>query len=153
MLEERRNPRFGHQRIANQISYTFTIHVDKDAVRRVLTTHYKPELVSGGPSWLTFLGYTRDSLWNVDMFRCDSIILRSHWVMVAMDQNTQRITGFAVHSGTLDGPTLCRMLTRIRRIAHHDLELRQLPAVQFQGWQPTFKPNTSRALVLPRPQS
>ncbi len=90
----------------------FNIQVDKDVVRRVLATHYKPEPGSGGPSWLTFLGYSKDSLWSVDLFRCESIILRSHWVMVVMDQYSRRIIGFAVHAGTVDGPTLCSMFNR-----------------------------------------
>jgi putative transposase len=29
--------------------------------------------------------------------------------MVVMDQFTRRIVGFAVHAGSVDGPTLCRM--------------------------------------------
>jgi transposase InsO family protein len=29
--------------------------------------------------------------------------------MVVMDQYTRRIIGFAVHAGSVDGPTLCRM--------------------------------------------
>jgi hypothetical protein len=28
-------------------------------------------------------GHVKDSLWSVDLFRCESILLRSHWVMVA----------------------------------------------------------------------
>jgi putative transposase len=45
----------------------------------------------------------------VDLFRCESIVLKSHWVMVVMDQYSRRIIGFAVHAGNVDGPTLCRM--------------------------------------------
>jgi putative transposase len=37
----------------------------------------------------------KDSLWSVDLFRCESILLRSHWVMV-MDVFTRRIVGFGV---------------------------------------------------------
>jgi hypothetical protein len=40
---------------------------------------------SDGPSWLTFLARTKDSLRSVDLFRCQSILLRSHWVMLVMD--------------------------------------------------------------------
>jgi transposase InsO family protein len=42
-------------------------------------------------------------------FRCESILLKSHWLMVAMDQYTRRIIGFAVRAGNVDGPALCRM--------------------------------------------
>ncbi len=50
-----------------------------------------------------------DSLWSIDLFRCESIILKSHWVLVVMDQFTRRIIGFGVQAGTVDGPSLCRM--------------------------------------------
>lgn len=72
---KRRNPNFGYQRIAEQISLVFDVEIDKDLVRRVLAKHYKPEPGSNGPSWLTFLGHSRDSLWSVDLFRCESLIL------------------------------------------------------------------------------
>jgi len=77
---KRRNPRFGCRRIAEQISFTFDVDIDKDVVRRVLANHYRPDPGSGGPSWLTFLGHTKDSLWSVDLFRCEPMILKSHWV-------------------------------------------------------------------------
>jgi hypothetical protein len=31
-----------------------------------------------GPSWLSFIGHTQDSLWSVDVFRCESIVLRRY---------------------------------------------------------------------------
>ncbi len=110
---KRRNPCFGYQRIADQISLLFDINVDKDMVLRVLARHYRPGPGSSGPSWLTFLGNSKDSLWSVDLFRCESIILQSHWVMVVMDQFTQQIIGFSVHAGPVDGPTLCRLFNSI----------------------------------------
>ena len=110
---KRRNPNFGYQRIADQISLVFGIEIDKDVVRRVLAKQYRPELGSNGPSWLTFLGHSKDSLWSVDLFRCESLILKSHWVMVVMDQYTRRIIGFAVHAGVIDGPTVCRLFNSI----------------------------------------
>ena len=62
---KRRNPRFGCIKIAEQISKTFAIPVEKDVVRRILATHYQPDQTDG-PSWLTFLGHTKDSLWSMD---------------------------------------------------------------------------------------
>ena len=100
---KRRNPNFGYQRIADQISLVFDLEIDKDVVRRVLARHYRPQPGSSGPSWLTFLGHSKDSLWSVDLFRCESLIITSHWVMVVMDQFSRRIVGFAVNAGTLDG--------------------------------------------------
>ena len=70
---------------------------------------------SGGPSWLTFLGHAKDSLWSIDLFRCESAILRSHWVLVVMDQYTRRIVGFGIHAGTVDGRALCRMFNHAIR--------------------------------------
>lgn len=110
---KRRNPNFGYQRIADQISLVFDIEIDKDVVRRVLAMHYRPEPGSNGPSWLTFLGHSKDSLWSVDFFRCESLILKSHWVMILMDQFSRRIVGFAVHAGPLDGPAVCRLFNSI----------------------------------------
>jgi putative transposase len=59
---KRRNPRFGCPRIALIISRIFGITIDKHLVRRVLLKHVAPEFSGGGPSWLTFLGQTKDSL-------------------------------------------------------------------------------------------
>jgi transposase InsO family protein len=45
----------------------------------------------------------------MDLFRCESILLKSHWVLVVMDQFTRRIIGFGVHPGDVDGVALCCM--------------------------------------------
>ena len=62
-----------------------------------------------GPSWLSFIGHTTDSLWSVDLFRCESIVLQSYWVLVVMDQFTRRLVGIGVHRGAVTGADLCRM--------------------------------------------
>src|SRR6266496_2914023 len=64
---KRRNPNWGCPRITQQITLAFGIGINKDVVRRVLDNHYHPELKSGGPSWLTFIGHMKDSLWSVDL--------------------------------------------------------------------------------------
>jgi len=33
----------------------------------------------------------KDSLWSIDLFRCEFIRLKSHWVLVVMDQFTRRL--------------------------------------------------------------
>jgi len=109
---KRRNPRFGCPRIAQQINLAFDLDLDRDSVRRVLATRYHPDPSNRGPSWLTTIGHAKDSLWSVDLFRCESILLKSHWVMVVMDQYTRRIIGFGVHAGNVDGPALCRMFNQ-----------------------------------------
>ena len=107
---KRRNSRFGCPRIAQEINKAFGVDIDKDVVRRVLEKHYRPGPDSGhGPSWLTFIGHLKDSLWSIDLFRCESILLNTHWVLVVMDQFTRRIIGFGVHAGDVDGVALCRM--------------------------------------------
>ncbi len=96
---KRRNSSYGQRRIAMQISIAFGVEIDKDVVRRVLNKHYKNNPNDNGPSWLTFIGHMKDSLWTDDMFCCESIHLKTHWVMVVMEQFTRTIIGFFVHSG------------------------------------------------------
>jgi putative transposase len=110
---KRRNPRFGCRRIAQQIAFLFGVEIDKDVVRRVLAKHCRPTSGSDGPSWITTLGRAKDSLWSVDLFRCESLILKTHWVMVVMDQFTRRIIGFSVQPSAPDGPALCRMFNQV----------------------------------------
>ena len=69
---KQRNPTWGCPRIAQQIALAFDIPIDKDVVRRILASHYRPAKNSGGPSWLTFIGHLKDSLWSLDLFRCES---------------------------------------------------------------------------------
>ena len=106
-----RNPRFGCPRIALIISRTFGVDIDKNVVYRVLAKHYRraPGGAGAGPSWLSFIGHATDSLWSVDLFRCESVVLRSYWVLVVMDQFTRRLVGIGVHCGTMTGVDVCRM--------------------------------------------
>src|SRR5713226_8531304 len=92
---KQRNPTWGCPRIAQQMALAFDILIDKDVIRRILASHYRPGHDSGGPSWLTFIGHVKDSLWSLDLFRCESATLRTHWVLVVMDQYTRGIIGFS----------------------------------------------------------
>jgi hypothetical protein len=47
------------------------------------------------------------------MFRCESILLRSHWVMVVMDVFTRRVIGFGVERADPCGVSVCRMFNQI----------------------------------------
>ena len=97
-------PFFGYLRIAQQISHAFGLDIDKDVVRRVLAKHYRPGgSDSSGPSWLTLIGQAKDSLWSIDLFRCESILLRSFGVLLVMDVFTRRIIGFGVERADIDG--------------------------------------------------
>ena len=134
---KRRNPRWGCPRIAQQIALAFGVDIDKDIVRRILNSHYRPESDSAGPTWLTFLGHTKDSLWSCDLFRCESAILRTHWVLVVMDQFTRRIIGFGVHRGAVDGAALCCMFRRAigGKILPQYLSSDHDPLYRFQQWK------------------
>jgi putative transposase len=134
---KRRNPRFGCVRIAQQIAHAFGVDIDKDVVRRVLAKHYRPgDSGANGPSWLTFIADMKDGLWSVDLFRCESILLHSHWVLLVMDVYTRRLVGFGVESADIDGVSACRMFNRAiagqqlpRRVStDHD------PLFRFHRW-------------------
>jgi len=112
---KQRNPIWGCPRIAQQITLAFGIPINKDVVRRILAAWYRQKPDSAGPSWLTVLGHAKDSLWSLDLFRCESAALRTHWVLVVMDQWTRRIVGFGVHRGVVDGVGLCRMFNQATR--------------------------------------
>ena len=76
----------------------------------MLARHYRPgDAGTTGPSWLTFLAHAKDSLWSVDLFRCESILLHSYWVLVVIDVFTRRIIGFGIERGSIDGMSVCRM--------------------------------------------
>src|SRR5436309_11496776 len=75
------------------------------------------------------------------LFRCESATLRTHWILVVMDQFTRRIVGFGVHCGVVDGVSLCRMFNRAIRgqtmpkylSSDHD------PLYRFQQWQANLR--------------
>ena len=133
---KRRNPRLGCRKIAEQISSAFGVEINKDVVRRILIQHYPPAPGGAGPSWLAVIGQARDSLWSVDLFRCESILLRSYWVMVVMDIFTRRIIGIDVAAANLDGPGVCRMFNHAiaRQSMPKHLSTDHDPLFRFQRW-------------------
>jgi len=137
-----RNPSWGCPRIAQQIALAFGIQIDKDVVRRILASHYRPKPDAAGPSWLTLIGHLKDSLWSLDLFRCESATLRTHWVLVVMDQFTRRIIGFGVQAGTVNGVALCWMFNRA--ICGHGSMPKYLssdhdPLYGFHQWQANLR--------------
>jgi putative transposase len=106
---KRRNPCFGCRKIAAQISNAFGIELNRDVVRRILIRYYRPGPDGSGPSWFSVIGRARDRLWSVDLFRTESVLLKSYWVMVVMDVYTRRIVGFRVAPANLDGIRVFRM--------------------------------------------
>ena len=73
---KRRNPRFGCRKIAEHMARAFAIAINKDVLRRIFIQHYRPGS-GGGPSWLSVIGQAKDSLWSIDFFRCESILIKA----------------------------------------------------------------------------
>jgi len=138
---KQRNPRYGYRRIAMQVSNSFGVDIDKDVVRRVLAKYYKPKGNHEGPSWLTFIGHMTDSLWSLDLFRCESILLKSHWVMVVMDQFSRRIIGFAIHAGSPNGIAVCCLFNQIisRKALPKYLSSDNDPLFRYFQWQANLR--------------
>jgi transposase InsO family protein len=138
---KKRNPRCGYIRIAQQISTTFGVEVGQDVVRRILAQHYKPTSEDDGPSWLTVLAQCKDSLWSVDFFRTESIHLKTHWVMVVMDQYSRRIIGFSVQPIALHGEAVCRMFNEVlsHGIVPKRLSSDNDPLFKFKRWQANIR--------------
>jgi hypothetical protein len=93
------------------------------------------------PWWLSIIAEARDSLWSVDLFRCESVLLKSFWVMVVMDVFTRRIVGFGVEPAHIDGIGACRMFNHARRgqplpkrlSSDHD------PLFRFHRWRANLR--------------
>src|SRR6516162_10067671 len=137
-----RNPTWGCPQIADQVNLVFGTSINKDVVRRILALHYEPAPNTDGPSWLTFLGHTKDSLWSLDLFCCESVMLRTHWVLVVMDHYTRRIIGFGIHVDVVNGEALCRIFKQAIRGAttlpkylstDHD------PLYRFHQWEANLR--------------
>jgi hypothetical protein len=83
----------------------------------------------------------KDSLWSCDLFRCEFATLRTHGVLVVMNQFTRRIIGFGVHSGGVDPVALCGMFQRAIRgqslpqypSSNHD------PLYRFYQWKANLR--------------
>jgi len=86
------------------------------------------------------LGHTKDSLWSLDLFRTESILLRSHWVLVVL---ISLLAGSSVwvQAVAVDGSALCRMFNQAiagqgpptRLSTDHD------PLFRFGRWQANLR--------------
>jgi hypothetical protein len=87
---------------------------------------------SAGPSWLTVLGHAKDSLWCLDLFRCESAVLRTQPGAVDLPDPRHRTRGAGQRkplSGDRYRLEQGRQHVRCRR-------LRQLTRGEVrQGWQ------------------
>ena len=63
---------------------------------------------------------------------CESILLRSYWVMLVMDLFTRRIVGFGVAPANVDGASVCRMF-------NHAISGQRLPKYLSSDNDPLFR--------------
>jgi putative transposase len=67
--------------------------------------------------------------------------MKSHWVLVVMDQFTCRIIGFGVHACDVDGTALCRMFNSA--ISHqgtpHYLSSDNDPLFRYHRWKANLR--------------
>ena len=77
-----KNPGYGCPKIAILITNVTGQAIDDETVRSILKRHYRP-IPGKGPSWLLPIGNSPNKLWSVDLFRVESVFLKSYWVMVA----------------------------------------------------------------------
>ena len=102
---------------------------------------HRPVPGDDGPSWLTVIGHAKDSLWSVDFFRCDSIPLKSYWIMIVMNVFTRRIIGSGVAPADLNGPVVCRMFNRAiaKQTPPKYLSLDNVPLFRFHRWRANLR--------------
>ena len=67
--------------------------------------------------------------------------LKTHWVMIVMDQFTRRIIGFAVHVGDVNGIALCRMFNEAvaRMGVPRSLSTDNDPLFEYHRWQANLR--------------
>ena len=129
---KQKNPKYGCPRIAMLVSQLLRIKINVSLVQRIWRKHYY--LVPGGqgPSWLTNIGVNKDQLWSIDFFRCESIVLKSHWVRLVMDQFSKHSVAVTVHKGSLSGESICQMFA-------HLISKNNIPKYQSSDNDPLFR--------------
>ncbi len=138
---KQKNNLYGCPKIAMLATELLGRYISEDLVCSILKKHYFPN-PGEGPSWLTSIGKKENSLWSLDLFRCESIFLKSYWVLVVMDQYTRKLVGFEVHQGNLDGSTVCSMFQKI--ISRSETQPKHLssdndPLFRFSRWEANLR--------------
>ena len=138
---KKKNPSYGCSRIAMLITNITKTPISEPTVRRILRKYYMPDR-GEGPSWLSFIGNQVDSLWSIDLFRVESITLKSHWIMVVMDQYSRRIVGFSIQKDGYSGPTVCRMFNEIvaqNKVYPKKISTDNDPMFNFGRWKANLR--------------
>ena len=128
---KQRNACFGCPRIAQQINKTFGANIDKDVVRRVLAKHYRPAPYDGGPSWLTFLRHTRDSLCSIGLFRRESILPEIHSILLTINQFIRRMIGFGLSGCNCHQAEVCSLFDSAITVVEASRSLRSIHDQHF----------------------
>jgi hypothetical protein len=151
---KRRNAGFGCPRIAQQINKAFGVNIDKDVVRRVLAKHYRPAPYDGGPSWLTFLRHTRDSLRSIALFRRESILPRIHSILRAIGQFTRRLIGHGISGCHFHQSVFCSLFDTAITVIDASRSLRSIHDQPFSHHRCTRKllgvGRTQTVAIFPR---
>jgi len=141
---------------ARIIAQTFGVEIDKNVVYRVLSNTIA--LLRAEPGLVVVVHRPHQRrLWSVDLFRCESIVLRSYWVLVVMDQFTRRLVGIGVHCGAVTGADVCRMFNAAihGQGAPRHLSTDHDPLFEAHRWMATSdygdRRNQDRAATCPCP--
>jgi hypothetical protein len=76
---KKRNPTWDASRLPVRSTWLSEPLINKDVVRRILALHYCPDPGAGRSVMAGFLGHTKDSLWSLDLFRCESMLFVVPW--------------------------------------------------------------------------
>ena len=136
-----KNSSYGCPRIAMLVTNITGISISEQTVRRILRKHLKHD-PGDGPSWLSFIGNQVDSLWSIDLFRCESINLKSYWVMVAIDVHSRRIIGYSIQATAYTGPSVCRMFNDIladARVIPKRINTDNDPLFKYHQWKANLR--------------
>ena len=75
------------------------------------------------------------------MFRAESILLKSYWILVVMDVFNRRIIGFDVAAAQLDGCHVCRMFNRAsaKHTLPRSLSSDHDPLFRYHRWRANLR--------------
>ena len=86
------------------------------------------------------------------MFRYESILLHTHWVLLVMDVFTRRVIGFGIERARVDGISVCRMFnhTVAERPLPKHLSTDHDPLFRFHRWLANLRARRSNRFRTPQ---